>query len=239
MVSAFNINLLFLSSRVSRRWIYLFILLLDLCLHLLQLLLAFIGTHPQALPQHADAKDGKESGGHIVCVDSGDDGGGIAKQHWGEVTHSNEFISTLHELKDQPTHPHLRTRQTGHESQGQHGSRQHGEAVVTHGHDGGDEKCLVPQFGHDDDGDGCHEGMDEPQVSFGGCIFSSNWTKCTLARNFLRRKSTVGKVTGESGTFLQTGWKVPDYGGRLSFFCVLPFQEACAKTRTCGNQPPP
>lgn len=82
LISAFN--LLFLSSRVSRRMIYLFVLLLDLCLHLLQLLLAFIGTHPQALPQHADAKDGKESSGHIVCVDSGDDGRGIAKQHWGE-----------------------------------------------------------------------------------------------------------------------------------------------------------
>lgn len=60
---------------------YLFVLLLDLRLHLLQLLLAFIGAHPQAFSQHADAKDGKESSGHVVCVDSGDDGCGIAKQH--------------------------------------------------------------------------------------------------------------------------------------------------------------
>lgn len=71
---------------VRRSLVYLFILLLDLCLHLLQLLLAFIWTHSQPLSQHAYTKDGKQSGGHIVCVDSGDDGSGIAKQHWGMYT---------------------------------------------------------------------------------------------------------------------------------------------------------
>lgn len=61
--------------------LYLFILLLDLRLHLLKLLLALIWTHPQPLSQHSHTKDGKQSGGHVVCVDSGNDGGGIAKQY--------------------------------------------------------------------------------------------------------------------------------------------------------------
>lgn len=73
-------------SLPSKNLAHLFILLLDLCLHLLQLLLAFIGTHSQPLSQHAYTKDGKQSGGHIVSVDSRDDGGGIAKQHWGVDT---------------------------------------------------------------------------------------------------------------------------------------------------------
>lgn len=60
----------------------LFVFLLDLRLHLLQFLLAFVWTHFQPLSQHTNTKDGKESSGHVVCVDSWDDGGGIAKQYY-------------------------------------------------------------------------------------------------------------------------------------------------------------
>lgn len=72
-------------SQQCKKLTHLFILLLDLCLHLLQLLLAFIWTHSQPLSQHAYTEDGKQSGGHVVCVDSRDDGGGVAKEHCGWV----------------------------------------------------------------------------------------------------------------------------------------------------------
>lgn len=53
----------------------------------------------------------------------------------------------------QAEHVHSRTRQAGHEPEGEHSSCQHSEAVVAHGHDGGDEERLVAKFGHNDDGD--------------------------------------------------------------------------------------
>lgn len=188
---------------------YLLILLLDLCLHLLQLLLAFIRTHPQPLSQHAYTKDGKQSGGHVVRVDSRDDGGGIAKQHWGGRVGVDTIITSLllsKRLRNnsalqfcaKPKYPILPTRETSHESQGQHGTCQHCEAVVTHGHDGCNEKCLVSQLRDDDDRDGGHEGVDETQVSFAGLIFRNYWAHWMGTWSFLQKESntaTVSQVT--------------------------------------------
>lgn len=91
----------------------------------------------------------------------------------------------------------LLTREAGHESQGQHGARQHGEAVVAHRHDGRDEERLVPELGDNDDGDGGHEGVDEAQVPFArGAILGHQRTDRVGARGFLCRekRDTAARV---------------------------------------------
>ncbi len=59
---------------------YLFILFLYVSLDLFQLLLPFIRTHPQSLPQHPHTKYGKQRCRNVVSVDPWNNGGGITKQ---------------------------------------------------------------------------------------------------------------------------------------------------------------
>ena len=86
-------------------------------------------------------------------------------------------------------HALLLTRKTGHQPQGQHGTCQHGETVVTHGHDGCNEKGLVSQLRDDDDGDRGHKGMDETQVPVVGAIFRNYWAYWMGTCGFLQRKA--------------------------------------------------
>lgn len=59
---------------------HLLIFLLNLSLHLLELLLAFVRAHPQPFSQHPHPEDGKQHCGDVVGIDPWDDRGGVSKE---------------------------------------------------------------------------------------------------------------------------------------------------------------
>lgn len=79
----------------------------------------------------------------------------------------------------------LLTRKASHESEGQHSACQHSKAVVTHGHDSCNEKCLVAKLRHDDDRNRGQKGVDKTQVSFVGVIFGNYWANWMRTWGFL------------------------------------------------------
>ena len=73
---------------------------------------------------------------------------------------SHSVNSTKNTQKKRPISPKERGHDV-HERQRCDGPREHRRPRVPHGHDGRDEERLVAQLGHDDNGEGGHEGVGE------------------------------------------------------------------------------
>ena len=109
----------------------LFLLLLQLHLHLLHLLAdPLIWRHFACLQDHLDAKGQKESRGQEGGDGFGDQGRDRVAQHG---------------------------REEGHGDQGGKGGGKDHEPVMSHGHQGSHQECLVANFGKDDHGEGQEE----------------------------------------------------------------------------------
>ena len=87
---------------------------------------AFVGGDLAGFEEHAHAEDKEQTGGEEVGNVRGNEGGNGVAEHRG---------------KD------------GHGDQGGVGGGEDEDAVVAHGHEGGDKKGLVADFGEEDHGE--------------------------------------------------------------------------------------